>query len=224
MSKKTAVVIGATGNLGQAICESLKMAGFEIDEQWLSKDHPDSTKAASYSTLPPKIDTAIYVAGVNAVCEAENLSEETWERVLSVNLKGAFLFAKAAFPAMKAAGKSSFITISSIMTTHPYPGRLPYAVSKAGLEAMTKSLAVEWGQYGVATHCLRLGHITGLMKSTKTNPQLLESVKIKIPRGKLLEPSEVASYISWLAQGGAQSVSGTVIDFDPAYLINRWPI
>jgi 3-oxoacyl-[acyl-carrier protein] reductase len=224
MSKKTAVVVGATGNLGQAVCESLRVAGFELDEQWLKHDHPDSTKSESYANLPKKIDAAIYVAGVNSVNEAENVTEDSWHKVLDVNLTGAFLFAKAAFSSLKAAGNSSFITISSIMTTHPYPGRLPYAVSKAGLEAMTKSLAVEWGKYGIATHCLRLGHISGLMKSTQTNPKLLENVRSKIPRGKLLDPAEVASYITWLSQGGAQSVSGSIIDFDPAYLINRWPL
>ena len=89
---------------------------------------------------------------------------------------------------------------------------------------MIRSLAVEWGEHGIATHGLRLGHISGLMKSTQTNPALLDSVKAKSPLGKLISPEDVASYILWLAEGGCQVTSGNIIDFDPAYTINRWPV
>lgn len=222
--KKTAVVVGATGNLGQAICTALEAKGFHIDEVWRSENRPDCTKAESYNRLPAKIDAAIYVAGINRVTKAEELTEDTWDEVFNINLRGAFLFASKAFPAMKAAGKSCFVTISSIMVTHPYPGRLPYAASKAGLEAMTRSLAVEWGPHGIATHSLRLGHVTGLMKSTVANPKMLDAVREKVPGGKLIPPEDVASYITWLAEGGAHSMNGAVAEFDPAYAINRWPL
>lgn len=224
MNSKVAVVVGATGNLGEAICSALSGAGFEIDPTWTSSSRPDATRAVSYERLPMKIDTAIYVAGINQVAKAEEVTEESWDQVFDVNLKGAFLFARAAFPALKAAGQSSFITISSIMVTHPYPGRLPYAASKAGLEAMTRCFAVEWGEHGISSHCIRLGHISGLMKSTKTVPGVLDAVKNHIPSGQLMEAADVASYVTWLATGGAKSVSGGVCDFDPAYTINRWPM
>lgn len=222
--KRTAVVVGATGNIGGAISAALEKANFSLDPVWMSDKRPDSTKRESYQSLPSKIHAAIYVAGINEVCAFEDLSEESWDRVFNVNLKGAFLFAQAALPAMKAAQSACFISISSIMVTHPYPNRLPYAASKAGLEAMTKCMAVEWGQYGISSHCLRLGHVTGLMKSTKTNPKLLDSVKKLTPSGRLTQPEEVGSYVAWLASGGASALNGSVIDFDPGYTINRWPL
>lgn len=222
---RNAVVVGATGNLGGAICNALEKAGFSIDPLWRGADRPDCRLASSYDQLPEKIHAAIYVAGINRVAKAEELTEQTWDEVFDINLKGAFLFAQKAFPAMKAAGRSSFVTISSIMVTHPYPGRLPYAASKAGLEAMTRCLAVEWGPYGISTHSLRLGHVTGLMKSTVANPKLLDSVRESVPSGRLIPPEDVGSYVSWLvASGGIHSISGSVIDFDPAYTINRWPL
>jgi NAD(P)-dependent dehydrogenase (short-subunit alcohol dehydrogenase family) len=221
---KVAVVVGATGNIGQAVCEALRRADFSLDPQWLGADRPDATRAESYTRLPKEIDAAIYLAGINKVAKAEEIGEADWDTVMNVNLRGAFLFAKAAFPALKAAGQSCLVAISSIMVTHPYPGRLPYATAKAGLEGMMRTLAVEWGQYGIATHALRLGHISGLMKTTVTNPKLLDAVRQHTPLNKLIMPEEVASYIVWLAQGGCHSVSGSVIDFDPAYTINRWPL
>jgi len=222
--QKTAVVIGASGNIGRAVCEALSQAGFALDPTWLGPDRPDATLAASYAKLPSTIDFAIYLAGINKVGPAEALSEDDWDRVIDVNLKGAFLFYKAAFPALKVVGHSSLVAISSIMATHPYPGRLPYATAKAGLEGMIRTLAVEWGPHGIATHALRLGHMEGLMKSTVANPALLDSVREHSPLGELIAPETVARYTVWLAQGGCHAVSGSVIDFDPAYTINRWPM
>ena len=222
--KKTAVVIGATGNLGRAVCKILSKNGYEIDPIWLGADHPDATRAESYGSLPKKIDLAVYLAGINLIKNTEAVSEKEWDEVLGVNLKGAFLFAKAAFPGMKAAGRSTFVVISSIMATHPYPKRALYAASKAGLEGLTRELAVEWGRYGISANAIRLGHLRGLMKTTKTSPQLLDSVRDKIPSGRLIHPEDVASFILWLSEGGSAAVSGGVIDFDPAYAINRWPL
>lgn len=224
VSRKTAVVIGATGNLGTAVCNALTAAGFWVDPTWTDPQHPDATLASSYDNLPPKIDAAIYLAGVNRVTPATELSEADWDFVFNVNLKGAYLFAQKAFPAMKAAGRSCLIGISSIMATHPYPNRLAYTASKAGLEGLIKGLAVEWGGDGISTHALRLGHLSGLMKSTVTNPDLLNAVRSRTPSGQLIDPDEVAKYIVWLAQGGCASMSGAVVDFDPAYTINRWPL
>jgi len=65
---------------------------------------------------------------------------------------------------------------------------------------------------------------TGFIRSSPPNKVLLEAVKQKTPNGKLIDPGEVAKYILWLSEGGAQFVSGSVIDFDPAYTLNRWPL
>ena len=221
---KVAVVIGATGNLGRATCAALEAKGFSIDSVWRADNHPDATKAGSYASLPPRIDFAAYLAGLNVVEDTENLKEDDWDRVFAVNLKGAFLFAKAAFPALRAAGTSAFVAISTINVLHPYPKRAAYVASKAGLEGLIRELAVEWGGYGIATHALRLGHLEGLMKTTKANPALLEAVKARTPSHRLIAPEAVADYLAWVACGGAQSISGSVIDFDPAYTINRWPL
>ncbi len=221
---RTAVVVGATGNLGSSVCSALRSRGFRIHETWLRRDHPDVRDSRAFEDLPDRIDAAIYIAGINRVAKAEDVTEEIWDEVLDVNLKAAFRFAQAAFPGMKAAGKAAFITISSIMVTHPYPGRVPYAVAKAGLEALTKCLAVEWGRFGIATHCIRLGHLEGLMRTTKTDPALLDKVKKISALGCLIKPDHVAKLIAHLASECNNIMSGETIDVDPAYVINRWPL
>ena len=223
-AKKTAVVVGATGNIGKAVVHALSKEGYEIDPVWLGADHPDVREPSSYEQLPSKIDLAVYLAGITHNDATEELSEEKWDEIIDTNLKGAFLFAKAAFPAMKAAGQAVFVAMSSINATHPYPRRIAYSASKAGIEGLVRELAVEWGKHGIATHAIRLGHLSGVMRSSVMNTAVLDAVKAKTPSGKLIPPEKVADYIVWLGEGNAQYISGSVIDFDPAYTINRFPL
>lgn len=220
--KKTAVIVGATGNVGTAVVRTLRSSGYDIDPTWLYEGRPDVRMASSYDNLPPKIDLAVYLAGITHNDSAQELTEEKWDEVMDVNLKGAFLFAKAAFNSLKAAGQSAFVAVSSINATHPYPNRLAYTASKAGLEGLVRELAVEWGKHGIASHAIRLGHLAEVMRSSVLSNAVLDGVINKTPSGKLISADAVASYINWLGEGNAQYVSGGVIDFDAAYTINRF--
>lgn len=219
--KKKAVIVGATGNIGLALQKELKSLGYEIDKVWASKNHPDVTDRKAFNNLPGSIDLAVYLAGLNAVGPTQVLSDKDWDRVVDVNLSGAFRFARASYPGLKKA-KGTLILISSITATHPYPGRAVYASSKAGLEGLSSELAIEWGKDGIHTHAIRLGHLNAFMKTTKTNPRLLEEVAKHTPDGKLIEPEEIAKFIAWIGEHGR--ALGSIVTFDPAYTINRWPI
>lgn len=228
--KKTAVVIGATGNLGLAIVSALKKAGYEVDKTWTGAGHPDATKASSYKNLPSRIDLAVYAAGTNTVKPVHELTEKEFDTVMDVNMRGAFLFARAAFAGLKAA-RGTFVTISSINSVFPYPNRAAYCTSKAALEGLTRQLAVEWGEHGVSTHSIRLGPLDKLMKATTanaTNPAALEgiltAIKRRMPHHELIPPEAVADYVVYLSEGGAQWVTGAVIDFDAGYTLNIYPL
>ncbi len=221
--KKIAVVVGATGNLGLAIVADLKKAGYKIDETWNSPNHPDAKFASSYEKLPPHIDLAVYAAGINLVKPVQEITEQEWDEVLNVNLKGAFLFARAAFSGLKEA-KGTFVTVTSMNARYPYPNRAAYTTSKAGLEGLTRQLAVEWGQYGISTHAIRLGPLNKLMKSTKANPLILEATKKRLPQHELIPPEAVAKYIVMLGDGVAQWVTGAVVDFEAGFTLNAYPL
>lgn len=220
---KTAVVIGATGNLGSAIVDALEKAGYEVDKIWRDKNRPDATHASSYENLPKKIDIAVYAAGINVVKPIHELTEEEWDEVMNVNVRGAFLFARAAFPGLKIA-KGIFVTISSMNAIIPYPNRAPYATSKAALEGLTRELAVEWGSDGISTCAIRLGPLSKLMKTTKINPIMLEATKKRLPQHELIPPEAVADYIVTLGNGMAKWVTGSAIDFDAGFALNAYPL
>lgn len=222
-TKKTAVVIGATGNLGSAIVASLEKAGYDVDKAWASESHPDATDPASYAHLPERIDMAVYAAGINLVKPAHEVTDEEWERVIKVNMTGAFYFARAAFPGLKAA-KGVFVTVSSMNAQIPYPNRVAYATSKAGIEGLTRELAVEWGDHGISTHGIRLGPLNKLMKTTKANPLMLEATKKRIPQHELIPAEAVGEYIVMLGNGIAPWVTGAMIDFDGGFPLNAYPL
>ncbi|OGG64986.1 hypothetical protein A3C94_01690 [Candidatus Kaiserbacteria bacterium RIFCSPHIGHO2_02_FULL_55_17] len=229
-SKKTAVVVGATGNLGSAIVSALQKAGYEVDPTWTGANHPDATLASSYKNLPSRIDLAVYAAGDNVVKPIQELSEEEFDHVMSVNMRGAFLLARATFAGLKAA-KGTFVTISSINSVFPYPNRAAYCTSKAALEGLTRQLAVEWGEHGISTHCIRLGPLNKLMKATTKNAKdpaalegILAAIKKRMPAHELIPSEAVAEYIVHLAAGGARWVTGQVTDFDAGYTRNIYPL
>jgi NAD(P)-dependent dehydrogenase (short-subunit alcohol dehydrogenase family) len=222
-TKKTAVVIGATGNLGSAIVVALERAGYEIDRTWTSAGHPDATLASSYANLPARIDMAIYAAGINVIKPVHELTEQEWDEVMNVNVRGAFLFARAAFAGLKVA-RGTFVSISSMNAVFPYPNRAAYCTSKAALEGLTRQLAVEWGEHGISTHAIRLGPLNKLMKTTQANPVILEGIKKRLPQHELIPPEAVADYIVALGAGGAPWVTGSVIDFDAGYTRNIYPL
>lgn len=222
--EKIAVVVGATGFLGKSIVAELEKLSFTIDQKWNSEDRPDVRHKTSYSGLPSKIDLAVYAAGTNIICPAQELTEDIWDEVIDVNLKGAFLFAQACFERMKSSKNATIVMISSINSLHPYPGRLPYSVSKAGIEALVRCLAIEWGSFGISSHGIRLGHLDGVMKNLNVGPGWHNAIKENTPSGKLVDASAVGTYIGWLYNHGVESLSGTVIDFEPAYTINRFPL
>lgn len=223
--KKTAVVIGATGNLGSAIADTLSKAGYAVDPVWMRADRPDATLASSYENLPERIDLAVYAAGTSVIKPVQELAEAEWDEVMNVNLRGAFLFARAAFPALKAA-KGTFVAISSMNSLHPYPNRAAYAASKAGIEGLVRELAVEWGDHGISTHAIRLGPLDKLMKAVKAqaNPAMLDATKARLPQHALIPSEAIADYIVWLGSGGAQWVTGACVDFDGGFSINAYPL
>ena len=109
------------------------------------------------------------------------------------------------------------------MVNHPYPNRTAYASSKAAIEGLSNALSVELGESGISSICLRLGHLNSLMKSTVTNPELLDAVKKNTPQSNLIDSKRIGSIIRNIHDCSTM-FNGSVIDLDGAYTKNRWPL
>ena len=139
------------------------------------------------------------------------MTEEDFEKVVDINLKGAFLCTKVAIKDMLKAKKGSIINITSIVGVTGNAGQANYSASKAGLIGFTKSVAKEYGSKGITVNAVAPGFIQTAM--TDSLPEEVKSAYLKqIPLGRFGTPEDVASVVEFLASEKAAYVTGQVIE------------
>lgn len=173
-----------------------------------------------------RVDTLINVAGVNRRMPAEKLSEDDYDFILDVNLKGPFLLSMALGRHMLERGQGNQINIVSLNNDRPLKGVLPYAVSKAGLEQMTRALALEWGPRGVRVNAIAPGFIlTDLTKKLWSQPAMKEWGLANTPLGRMGQPDDLVGAAIFLAAPASAFVTGQVLYVDGGFSCGlAWPI
>lgn len=219
---KNAVIVGGTGGLGSAVVETLKHE-YKFDERWLSSSRPDVLDEHGYDHIDGPVDLAIYLAGINITKPVDEISASELNQIFSVNILGAFNFVRNLKSKMLGGSKPTFVFTSSIMVDHPYPNRTAYAATKAAVEGLSNALSVELGEYKISSVCLRLGHLTSLMKSTPPNPHLLDGVRACAPQNNLVDSSRIGDVIRNIHEC-SDMFNGAVVDLDGGYTKNRWPL
>ena len=155
------------------------------------------------------VDILVNNAATMTFQRVANLDEADWDKVLSVNLKAAFLFAKHCLPHMREG--SAIVNISSVHAQSSSPEVAPYAASKGGLEAFTRALATECAEQKIRVNALRPGAVDTPMLWSNPN---LKSGAEKIDPSEIGKPEEIAAAILFLASGEARFVTGAVLNAD----------
>ena len=142
----------------------------------------------------------------------EEMSSETWNRILAINLTGAFLCAKYCVPYMKQLGWGRIINMSSISAkSGGGPGALHYAASKAGMESLTRSLAKELACCNINVNAVSPGVVYTPIHDRTNTPENLEKLRQSIPLQRLGAPEDVAGAVAFLASDDASYITGEVI-------------
>jgi 3-oxoacyl-[acyl-carrier protein] reductase len=141
------------------------------------------------------------------------MPEEAWDRVLAINLRGAYLCARAALRGMIAARGGRIVNIVSPAAFFGQEGASSYAASKAGLVALTKSLAREVARFGITVNAVSPGLVDTRLLGGLSEPRRQEMER-QIPLGRLGDPAEVAAAILFLASPAASYVTGTTLHVD----------
>jgi NAD(P)-dependent dehydrogenase (short-subunit alcohol dehydrogenase family) len=240
-----AVVTGGSRGIGYAIVEKLAQEGarvafLDVDEeagqravQELGARFPEISFLRADVTVESDVqralasvverwgtvDVLVNNAGVNAYFDAAAMTEAEWDAVFAVDLKGAWLCAKHALPAMKKAGRGSIVNIASIHATLTMPGMFPYAAAKAGLVGLTRSLALDYAPLGIRVNAVLPGWTqTRLVEEWfQAQPDPVEAkrhVEAVHPLRRLATPAEVANLVAFVASSEASAITGAALAVD----------
>ncbi|PHU34104.1 3-oxoacyl-[acyl-carrier-protein] reductase [Pseudobutyrivibrio ruminis] len=233
-----ALITGASRGIGRVIAETMAKAGYDIaicysgnesaaqetislckkygvQAIYVKADVSNADDVANMfsevkSILGP-VDVLVNNAGITKDGLLLRMTEEDFEKVIDINLKGAFLCTKAAIKDMLKAKKGSIINITSIVGVTGNAGQANYSASKAGLIGFTKSVAKEYGSKGITVNAVAPGFIQTAM--TDSLPEEVKSAYLKqIPLGRFGTPEDVASVVEFLASEKAAYVTGQVIE------------
>jgi NAD(P)-dependent dehydrogenase (short-subunit alcohol dehydrogenase family) len=172
------------------------------------------TVAAAEDALGP-IDILVNNAGVQRLRHALDVSEDDWDVVLDTNLRGAFFMAQAVGRGMVARRRGRIVNVASVAAYKTLPERAAYNASKAGLLALTRTLAVEWGPFGVTVNAVAPTFVeTELSAHWLTRPGVRERIEETVPTRHLPSIAEIASAVGYLVLPEAASINGITLPVD----------
>ena len=238
---KIAIVTGASRGIGKSISEHLVAKGVKIamisrnyNDLLIAKDSFDKNinkenikcfeaDVTNYDSIKDiveeiyqkwgKIDILINNAGITKDKILLRLSEEDWDQVININLKGCYITAKAVSKYMLKNKSGKIINIGSVIGQIGSSGQSNYAASKAGIEGLTRSLAVELGSRNINVNCIAPGYIETAM-TEKINNDIVNKMKQNIPLAKLGAGEDIANLVCYLSSDLSSYITGQVINVD----------
>ena len=158
-----------------------------------------------------RIDILVNCAGILTRTPTEQLTMAEWRRVIDVNLHGGFAFSQAVLPTMRRQGSGKILIMTSQMAWMPHPNASPsYEVSKAGLTALTRHLALHYAKHGIQVNAIAPGSIDTEMAATMTQ-EVRAKMKEAIPLKRLGLPAEVGELALFLASEDSNYITGTTM-------------
>lgn len=230
LENKVAVVTGGANGLGKAMCELFKKEGaiviaVDIADMSELKNEGIDCYSLNITDIPAceafynyvvekyeKVDVLINNAGITRDALTKNMTDEMWDIVLDVDLKGAFNMGRLFGPIMEQNGFGSIVNISSVVGEFGNIGQANYAAAKAGLIGLTKTWAKEFSRKGaqVRVNCIAPGYtMTNILSTVPEN--LLEEFRNKTMLKRLGQPIEIANAALFLASEEASYITGQVL-------------
>ena len=162
------------------------------------------------------VDVLVNNAGQPRVAPSETLPEADYRYTLDLNLNGYFVLSQEIARGMLARGSGVIVNISSMNGTQPFPQRLAYCVSKAGLNMMTKVMAIEWATRGVRVNAIAPGYVETEFIQGLSRKGILDMDRLarRTPMGRLGSPDEIAEAAVFLASPGASFITGEILTVD----------
>ena len=220
MEKRTALVTGASRGIGKSIKESLLDEQIEVispSRNELDLSVPESI-GSFLANLSTPIDILVNNAGILKVGKYNELSSTDFRAILQVNVVAPFEIIAGVIESMKHRKFGRIVNISSIWGQISREGRSLYSSSKAALDALTKSFALEFGPYNVLINSVAPGYVdTELIKKHNTDLELAE-IKKTIPLQRFAKKNEISNLVKFLCSEDNSYVTGQIITIDGGYV------
>lgn len=245
LAGRTSVVTGASGDLGRASAIALAQAGSNLVLLGRNQSKLDETmrevkrlgrsaivisadvtsqdameraaqKAAStYST----VDILVNAHGINRRISTQDYPLKDWEEVVDTNLKGTFISCQTFGRMMVKQMKGKIVNLTSTASASGYRwGYSAYSPSKAGVDALTRTLAVEWGRYGITVNSVAPYFVqTSLTSRFLSDPQIRSEIEREIPLGRLGRPRDIVGAILFFAAPASDWITGQTIFLDGGF-------
>lgn len=222
MSRRVAIVSGASSGIGHAVAERLRLEGFDVagcadDGDGIEVARVDVTDEAQVADFVARtaashgtVDALCNAAGVKAPGTVLETDLATWSRTLAVNATGPFLLAKAVVPHMLKQGAGAIVNIGS-PAGYGGSGSVAYAASKGALLALSSSLALDLLAEGIRVNTV-VPSTTRTPMTAGRSPDLEQAIARTNVAGRINEPEDVASAVSFLLSDAAATISGAVLE------------
>jgi 3-oxoacyl-[acyl-carrier protein] reductase len=233
LKNKNIIVTGATGGIGNSIIKKLDEFGVNIlasgtkiekleelknkfkNIKILRFDISESDKVENFienasKELGGEIDCIVNNAGITQDNLAIRMNLDEWRNVIEVNLTSTFLICKFAIKKMLKNKKGKIINITSVVGHTGNLGQANYTASKAGIIAMSKSLAIEYAKKNINVNCISPGFIKTAM-TDKIDEKFKDIITSKIPSGRLGEPEDIANAVLFLASNQSNYINGETL-------------
>ncbi|MBT8418168.1 MAG: SDR family oxidoreductase [Silicimonas sp.] len=227
------IVIGASkGGIGASIARAFQDAGAEVEItgveaecapedasrfSYTQLDVTDTDAVVAFAKARPKVDILVNCAAITR--RGEEMAADFFSQVLDVNLTGSLRCAEALHGSLAASG-GRVINIASMYARFGSPRNPAYGASKAGVEQLTKSLAIAWAKDGIRVNAIAPGFIvTAQSARARQDPAFTAGVEARTPMGRWGQPDDIAGAALFLASDAAQFVTGACLPVDGGYSV-----
>jgi len=249
---EVAIVTGGAQGIGRACAEALAAAGNEVVVADIDLDRaavaasdikaihgvearalqvdiaePDQCQAVvdAATGLDGRLSVLVNCATMYREADAIDQDPADWADVIDVGLNGAFYLSQAFAQSIDHRHGGCIVNISSVTATHNMHRKAAYGAAKAALDSMTRSLALEWGRFGIRVNAVAPSHVaTETIKRLAAEGILpVDQITKRIPLGRLAEPSEIADAVVFLCSDQARFITGQILAVDGGYTTNGDP-